>query len=566
MGTHLENNSNNDVGSFYSNEKTVKYFPQELEKFFKNLRRIFVEKCQMKEIKQADLKPFSELKELFLGNNDIEVLEVGLFDFNPKLKLISFWHSKIFHINQNVFNNLKSLTHLWLIGNKCINGWAYNRSSDMQAFISNVKDKCYNLDFVKVKKNLNELENGLNQKDYNDLIEKFDKSEDIFNNSQFSHYQIFKDKFENIRNDPNYKDVLTFSILHKIKSKSSQIGQDLINLDKKLNDVEDKLTKIEPKIDQKVNYIENKLKESEARTIKVFDIKVDRIGENVMELQFGIKNIIETKLNEHLTEMNTKITQKVDEVENMLTEIESKMIKFEELFKYLESTALTTIRTFEDRLNLVKSQLDTTIHQNIDETNQKLKDIETKTIKTIDSKVNTLVSKMNSKIDAKFRDIDKNVKAFNSETLKAVENILKELENKLSSRIEAIGKKVKDSEINANIKFDQIFVKIVNQNKSQNESIFLTNQKLEENDQKCLKVADEALAKLKVVENLENFLKSTIRSISALSQKIDNFECKNEQKNVKSDEIDEIRNKLSLIEDKIDRQESMLTKFFNKYP
>lgn len=190
----------------------------------------------MKEIKQADLKPFPELRKLILHYNLIEVLEDGLFDFNPKLKFISFWSSNIFHIDQNVFANLNHLAYLWLKNNKCINDWAKDSSSDIQAFISRVKVNCYDLDFVEVRKNLKELERDVNllgHDNYKQFNEKLNKSEVRFNNSKFSYYLLFQDKFQSIKTDTKYVEFSNFNIFqNQIKKLNPEQNKIMENVDK----------------------------------------------------------------------------------------------------------------------------------------------------------------------------------------------------------------------------------------------------------------------------------------------------------------------------------------------
>ena len=84
-GSHGSSKTNDDVLGFYAVSKTIQYFPQGLEKFFKNLKVIFIGSCQLKEIHQADLKPFANLVIFYLNGNPIEVIEEGFFDFNPNL-------------------------------------------------------------------------------------------------------------------------------------------------------------------------------------------------------------------------------------------------------------------------------------------------------------------------------------------------------------------------------------------------------------------------------------------------------------------------------------------------
>ena len=81
--------TNDDVTGFYSGNRKLHYFPRGLEKFFKNLNAIYIGTSGLKEIHQADLKSLTNLIYLSLSNNEIEVIEEGLFDFNFDLIFIS---------------------------------------------------------------------------------------------------------------------------------------------------------------------------------------------------------------------------------------------------------------------------------------------------------------------------------------------------------------------------------------------------------------------------------------------------------------------------------------------
>ena len=100
-GAHGISKTNDDVFGFYANQKTIKYFPSNLHKFFKNLKAIHLDPSQLQEIHQSDLKYFPDLIYFDLVYNSIEVIEEGLFEFNPNLQFVRFYESKIVHIDPN---------------------------------------------------------------------------------------------------------------------------------------------------------------------------------------------------------------------------------------------------------------------------------------------------------------------------------------------------------------------------------------------------------------------------------------------------------------------------------
>ena len=214
------------IQGFFSNNNKINYFPRGIDEFFKNIIMIYIEFGRLKEIKQADLKPFVKLEELSLGNNDIHVLEYGLFEFNPNLKLISFYNSPIFHIDSNVFNNLEELSNLWLLECKCIDEEATNDPIMVERIIHILQSKCYNLDIIEIQNNLKELEyysKNLNDDNFDDFFDKLEKYENNFQNSQFSDYEIFKIEFQILKNvQKNSQNVqnITSSFLSTINSLS----------------------------------------------------------------------------------------------------------------------------------------------------------------------------------------------------------------------------------------------------------------------------------------------------------------------------------------------------------
>ena len=98
-GSHISGKSNDDVFAVDIKRKTVNYFPKGIEKIFKNLQGISISNSGLQEITQSDLSVFPELVNLILTQNNIQVLEQGLFDINPKLTYINLNWNKISQIH-----------------------------------------------------------------------------------------------------------------------------------------------------------------------------------------------------------------------------------------------------------------------------------------------------------------------------------------------------------------------------------------------------------------------------------------------------------------------------------
>lgn len=98
------------------------YFPQGLDKIFKNLQLIAIMNCQLKEIKSEDLRPFSNLLVINLEYNEIQSLESNLFANNQKLQSIFLNNNQIMTIHPFAFDGLNNLIKVNLTENPCLNG------------------------------------------------------------------------------------------------------------------------------------------------------------------------------------------------------------------------------------------------------------------------------------------------------------------------------------------------------------------------------------------------------------------------------------------------------------
>jgi len=143
-GYHVGYESNDDVTCFWSVNalRVIEYFPRNLENIFTNLKIIKIAYGRLKEIKQSDLKPFSNLVFLGLEYNDIKFLEDGLFAYNPELTYINLYGNKITHIGIQVFENLNKLSGLYLGSNTCINTYSTNHQRAVREVIKQAKVRC----------------------------------------------------------------------------------------------------------------------------------------------------------------------------------------------------------------------------------------------------------------------------------------------------------------------------------------------------------------------------------------------------------------------------------------
>lgn len=141
-GQHPKAVNNDWVAGIHSKGKNILFMPTGINKFFKNIKLIDITHGRIKEIHQSDLKPFPKLVYCGFKDNDIEILEEGLFEHNPELEMISFWNNKILYVSSNIFSKLLRLTSLFLDDNQCIKMRADRNQLAVKYMIKQVEQKC----------------------------------------------------------------------------------------------------------------------------------------------------------------------------------------------------------------------------------------------------------------------------------------------------------------------------------------------------------------------------------------------------------------------------------------
>jgi len=147
--SHSDQKTNNDVSGIFSRDKTVHFFPQDLDNYFPNLKAIWIENCGLKEITQSDLKSFPHLVNCYMPKNSLIMIDEGLFDFNPKLEFVGFGDNDIVHIHPNVFDNLSKLRYFWFNNVPCINKSIDDSRADVLTVLKEVKLKCVSFEVAR---------------------------------------------------------------------------------------------------------------------------------------------------------------------------------------------------------------------------------------------------------------------------------------------------------------------------------------------------------------------------------------------------------------------------------
>lgn len=143
-GNHKYSETNDEVKGLSIQQKIIKYMPLNLAEYFMNVIAIRIKESKLKEIHQSDLKPFTLLQYLNLDSNNIEILEDGLFEFNPLLEVIWLEKNKIRSVGETTFSNLNKLNDLDLNKNICISRRTTHRAG-LSDILQSVKKACDNV-------------------------------------------------------------------------------------------------------------------------------------------------------------------------------------------------------------------------------------------------------------------------------------------------------------------------------------------------------------------------------------------------------------------------------------
>ena len=243
-GSHQSGKNSSDIFGFNASSKNIQYFPKGLELIFGNLKGIYIYEGRLKEIHQSDLKPFPKLVNLKLLKNDIEILDDGLFKFNPDLQFIDLEENKIFHMGIDVFENLDKLFRLWLAGNICISRTVGSKS-ESRTLVGETKTKCQNSEYLIIENGLKQLENttvcthSMTPSIYQQKVQDLEKK---FTRSKVSRSLFLKERIEELSNSK-------YTQLHHINAK-------VCIVEKSLNDSKTEILEV-------VGRIENDVKKSQ---------------------------------------------------------------------------------------------------------------------------------------------------------------------------------------------------------------------------------------------------------------------------------------------------------------
>lgn len=298
-GAHEVGKTNKEVTGFYAYNKTIQFFPRELQKAFKNLKLIEISYSRLKEIHQSDLRSLPRLNELYLAGNDIEFLEEGLFDLNPDLERISFRANKIAQIHPEVFDGLSKVTYLDLDSNRCIQMYAYDNITELRQVIKAVKLKCLIVHPTTTSKPFTSTATIFV------TAAKFipDSIEEIEDVCRVSFLELNK-KISIIAKDlkNSYMDVLKV-VEDRVKSENNILRSSLTEANKKIDNLEKALKISQEKFESFRSQVEFGFE----KILKKIDSSSDKFEKVIVEQVEKIEEEIKSAQNESILAMNEKI-------------------------------------------------------------------------------------------------------------------------------------------------------------------------------------------------------------------------------------------------------------------
>ncbi|KAL7013502.1 hypothetical protein ACKWTF_015427 [Chironomus riparius] len=241
-GNHTSGKSNDDVEGFMAYTKNIQHFPKNLQNIFKNIKKISIEYGRIKEISSKDLKPFPKLENLQLYENDIEILEEGVFAYNSDLMLINLRYNKLVHIGHNVFDFLTKLTYLYIEYNPCISMNTDNKKpTAVQVLLNNVYSNCFVPDYTALASSLKILFDEyelITPENFKSFRIKVDNFEIKLKYSRLWNLTRFKDSINKLNN-------FEHKMLSANMNKLEKLEHMMMNLNESIN-----ITKQEDKLSQ----------------------------------------------------------------------------------------------------------------------------------------------------------------------------------------------------------------------------------------------------------------------------------------------------------------------------
>lgn len=141
-GKHLTSDRvNKDVDHLYLINQNMKYIPEDIDKFFPELKAISWYNSNLQTLTSDDLKQFPNLMFLGVWTNKLKSLDGDLFQFTPKLRYLDFDNNLIENVGWNLLDHLSDLEFADFSFNTCIDLMA-NSHEAIQELKFNISILC----------------------------------------------------------------------------------------------------------------------------------------------------------------------------------------------------------------------------------------------------------------------------------------------------------------------------------------------------------------------------------------------------------------------------------------
>jgi len=312
-GVHKSGKTNNDE-IYLQISNNVQYFPRGFEKFYTNLIGMLFLSANLKEIHQEDLKPFPKLEYFQIHSFSFEIVEQGLFDFNPNLEVIIFESCKIFHIHPTVFDNLSKLTSLLLSGNPCISKNSYGNKSSVIEVINSAKSTCVSEVYTNLDSKLTSIEaasTNLNYEKFQTFSQNLKNFETEFKSSKFVGFSPLKERFGRLKG--LRIDDLTTTTVTTVRPNDEQCSASKLQTCLNCCNIDDFHAKIEVN-HKNLNSSIDDLKVSQADTLSMLDHKFTDFGTKFSDLDEKMTAFEEKmiKIDEKLEKLEKSLNEKMD--------------------------------------------------------------------------------------------------------------------------------------------------------------------------------------------------------------------------------------------------------------
>ncbi|CAG9810380.1 unnamed protein product [Chironomus riparius] len=285
---HVGSRTSNDVLGIWASSKTIHYFPTGFDKFFKNIKAIYIYICGLKEIHQSDLKVFPNLVYIYLSGNAIEVIEDGIFDYNKNLEFIGLNEKNIIHIDSSALNELDKLRYFRGLNVPCIGQDAVDSKDAVKDIIDVIQKNCVSMEFILLNDRLNEIADEANP---DKLLAQLEYFEVNFNNSKFMKYRPLNVKLQNLK-------IIEVSKTEQQKSKTK-------SSDIQLNDLTDNSKELDDN--------PNSCKICQNQFIK-FALKTEERFQKIEQNLASTRHMIAINLNEKMKEVEKQLMKQLEEI------------------------------------------------------------------------------------------------------------------------------------------------------------------------------------------------------------------------------------------------------------